>query len=256
MGDLVLYTKHANKAMITLNRPQKLNALNMLVLKELEAVLDQCEADQDLRVLLMKGAAENFASGADISMLMSVDGPEGARQFHQLREQLFNRIENLHCPTIALVDGYALGSGLELALSFDFRIGTTRAKFGVPSGKLGIVESYEYISRLTSVVGPAWAKEMLFTAVFLDAPKALELRLINRMVPPVELENFGEELAEKIIKNSPHAVKGSKLVVNQCARDLNLAAVADTGAPFIGSIGGKDFQEGTAAFFERRKPNF
>jgi len=255
VSNFVLLKKEDRIAFVILNRPKVLNALNTKVLQELLEKIEICAQDARLRAVILKGTNDNFAAGADISELASSRGIEGAREFHQLRELTFAKIEGLHCPTIALIDGYALGTGLELALTCDLRVGTERAKFGVPSGKLGVVESYEYIGRLTSLVGASWAKTLLYTAEMIDAETARMIGLINYIAPAGEIGAFVQQLAGKMIKNSPQAVTGSKKVVNECIKQ-NWKHISEPGSPLLSSIGTPDFIEGTSAFLEKRKPNF
>jgi len=256
VSNFVLLQNEGQYAFVILNRPKVLNALNTKVLQELLEKIEICARDDRLRAVILRGANDNFAAGADISELASPRGVEGAREFHQLRELTFAKIEGLPCPTIALIDGYALGTGLELTLTCDLRVGTERAKFGVPSGKLGVVESYEYIGRLTSLVGASWAKTLLYTGEIIDAETARTMGLINYIAPAGETEDFIQKLAGKIIQNSPRAITGSKKIVNQCAK-INWKDIENPGSPLLSSIGTPDFIEGTSAFLQkRRKPNF
>jgi len=180
---LVLFEKKDGTLKVSLNRVSALNAINSAVLQELEQGLKEYEKDETVRSIIVFGQGGCFASGADIKELASLD-EEGIRRFHQLRERTFALLENFSCPTIAVIEKYALGTGLELALCCDFRITSTDAKLGVTSAKLGLVESYEYFARLLRAVGPSWAKKMVFTGIQVDAVTAWKIGLVEETSPP------------------------------------------------------------------------
>lgn len=253
---LVIWEQQGYRGSIILNRPDRLNAINNELLADLDTAISAAEQAEGLRIVMVKGKGRCFAAGADIAQLAAQKGREGIRFFHRKRENLLARLEALPCPTLAVIQGYALGSGLELALACDLRLAADTARVGVPSARLGIVESYEYIGRLVRAVGVSRAKEMLFTGRRVPAAEACQMGLLTHVVAAAELEDEALRLAKLIENNSPVSVQGSKQVVNRCAADPNLVRVEDTAEPFYLSVETKDFQEGTSAFREKRKPVF
>jgi enoyl-CoA hydratase/carnithine racemase len=240
---------------VALNRTEVLNAVNSRVLNELAAGLRAHADDSGIRVLMFCGKGRCFASGADIAELAGFD-EAGIREFHELREGTLALLEDFPCPTIAVIHGYALGTGLELALCCDFRIAEADAKLGVPSAKLGITESYEYISRLVRAVGPFRAKKMLLTAERVDATTAFHIGLIEEVVPMDDLFNRAEALAADIARNSAHSMVESKKAVAVCAKNPTLLSIPDTAATMIRSMQSGDFREGVAAFLDKRQAKF
>ncbi|MBU2026992.1 MAG: enoyl-CoA hydratase/isomerase family protein [Proteobacteria bacterium] len=168
----------------------------------------------------------------------------------------FSLLEGFPCPTLAVIERYALGTGLELALSCDFRISAENAQLGIPSAKLGIVESYEYIARLVRAVGPSHAQKLLVTAERINAGTAVGIGLVEEAVASEQLFERAESILSAICRNSPYAVKHSKRLVEMCVKDPNLFYVADTALPMVKSLGHADFKEGTSAFMEKRQAEF
>jgi len=248
---LVLFEKDGDILRVSLNRTSALNALNSALLQELERGLKQYEEDETVRALIIFGQGGCFASGADIKELASFD-EEGVRRFHQLRERTFLLLENFHSPTIAVIEKYALGTGLELALCCDFRIASTDAKLGVPSAKLGLVESFEYFARLLRAVGPAWAKKMVFTGVQIDAQMAWKIGLIEGTSPPDKTFEAVESLLLPMRKNSISSIRQTKKVMAACLKDPNLHNVDDPAFPMVESMKADDFKEATRTFLEKR----
>jgi enoyl-CoA hydratase len=252
---LVLFEKDGPVLRVSLNRPTVLNAVNRGVLGELQSGLDSFGKDDGIRALMLFGQGGCFASGADIKELAGLD-ETGIRDFHRLREKTFSLLEGFPCPTLAVIEGYALGTGLELALSCDFRISAENAQLGIPSAGLGIVESYEYIARLVRAVGPSHARKLLVTAERLNAGTAMGIGLVEEAVASEQLFERAESILSAICRNSPYAVKHSKRLVEMCVKDPNLFYVADTALPMVKSLGHADFKEGTRAFMEKRQAEF
>jgi len=252
---LVLFERDDNILKVSLNRISVLNALNSDVLKELESGIKEYIRDQNIKALMLFGQGGCFASGADIKELASLD-EEGIRKFHNLREKAFSLIENFPSPTLAVIERYALGTGLELALCCDFRIATEDAKLGLPSVKLGIVESYEYISRLVRAIGPFQAKKIILTGEKIDAKTAFAIGLVEEITTSDKLFNRAESLISIISNNSVYAMRQSKKAIDVCMRDPNLFYVSDTAFPMVESFKTLDFKEGTTAFLEKRKTRF
>ena len=248
---LVLVEREKEILRVSLNRTSALNAINSVVLQDLEQGLKRYEPDPTLRAVVLSGQGGCFASGADIRELSSLD-EEGIRRFHELRERTFALVEKYPCPILAVIEKYALGTGLELALCCDFRIAAEDAKLGVPSARLGLVESYEYFTRLVRAVGPSWAKKMVFTGDPVDAATALRIGLVEELSPPDQIHQRAETLVSKILKNSSPAIRQTKKVIADCARDPNLSLVKHPVFPMVDSTRSPDFKEATRAFLEKR----
>lgn len=250
-----MFEKNDGILRVSLNRPEALNAINSDLLEELELGIEKYIEDDTVKVLMLFGRGGCFASGADIKRLVNFD-EKGIRQFHCLRERTFSLLEKFPYPTIAVIEKFALGAGLELALCCDFRISSEDALLGIPSAKLGITESYEYIGRLVRAVGPAYAKKMLITGEKVDAKTAFAVGLVEEIVPNDYLFERVNSLLADISNNSPHSMMQSKKVVETCYRDPNLFYVNDTALPMAESFNRKDVKEGTRAFIEKRKAIF
>lgn len=253
--ELVLWKRKDNVLWVSLNRVSVLNAINTRVLKELGSVLEEHAQDPSLRALVLCGEGGCFAAGADIAELTGLD-EQGIRGFHGLREGVFSRLEAFAAPTVALIERYALGTGLELALCCDFRIAAADAKLGVPSAKLGLVESLEYLSRVVRAVGPFWAKKLVLTAENVDAATAFSIGLVEEVVPPEAVRERMASLLARISQNSVYSMRQSKKALNQCAADPYLLRAGDTALPLVESVRQEDFTEGTRAFLEKRAATF
>ncbi len=252
----LILEKEENIALITINRPKVLNALNADLLKELEAVMDEVEKDQEVRVVIITGAGDKaFVAGADIAYMSKLN-PLEAKSFAQLGQRVFSRVENMPKPIIAAVNGYALGGGNELAMACDIRIASEKAKFGQPEVTLGLIAGFGGTQRLSRLVNPGLAKEILFTADQYDAEAAQKIGLVNHVVPAEELLNFCKGMARRIAARGPVAVSLSKEAVNQgLEMDLDKAIALE--ADLFGLVfTTEDRKEGIAAFLEKRKPAF
>jgi len=237
---------------ISLNRPAALNAINSGLLQELEQGLKIYEADETIKTVLVLGEGNCFAAGADIRELSDLD-EEGIRKFHQLRERTFSLLETFPAPTLALIERYALGTGLELALCCDFRIAASDARLGVPSAKLGLVESYEYFTRLVRAVGLSWAKKMVFGGEPIDGETAWKIGLIEEICPPDKILERAEFFLSKIRSNSLSSIRATKKVMTECLQDPNLSFIKDPALPLVKSMRSADFKERTQAFLQKRK---
>lgn len=251
-----IITKNENAIFtITVNRPDKLNALNAQTLSELGHAISDAQRDSTIRVVIVTGAGEKaFVAGADISEFAGLDARQGA-QLARAGHEVFNMFENSRKPVIAAVNGFALGGGCELAMACHIRVASAAAKFGQPEVKLGLIPGYGGTQRLTRYLGKAKAIELLITADSLNAVDALSLGLVNYVVPPEELMNRSIEIAEKIKLMAP-------LAVSSCIACAN-AADDDTAKGFSKEIEefGKcfataDVKEGVSAFLEKRKAVF
>jgi len=221
----VNYEVKDNIAVITIDRPDALNALNLDVLAELEAVVSQAEMDQNVYVLIITGAGRAFVAGADIAQMRNLTANEG-RVFGEFGNRVFLKIENLTKPVIAAVNGFALGGGCELALACDIRIAGEKAKFGQPEVGLGITPGFGGTQRLPRLVGLSKAKELIFTAQTIGADEALRIGLVSQIVPGEQLMETALELAGKIAQNAQIAVRQSKAAINkgmQCDIETGVA---------------------------------
>ena len=247
---LVLFEKEGDLLKVSLNRASALNAISRAVLEEMEQGLRRYGEDETVQSLILYGQGGCFAAGADIKELASLD-EGGMREFHRLRERTFLFLENFPSPTIAVIERYALGTGLELALCCDLRIAAADARLGVPSAKLGLVESYEYFARLVRAVGPAWAKKMVFTGDPVDAETAWKIGLVEETCPAEKIFERVKDLWGRIRKNSVSSMKQTKRVIADCTRDPNLSQVSDPALPMVESTKSDDFKEATRAFIEK-----
>jgi enoyl-CoA hydratase len=248
---LVLFEKNEAALRVTLNREAALNAVSRALLRELEEGLILHGRDETIRSLVLCGQGGVFSAGADIKELAGFD-EAGIRDFHALRERAFALLEDFPAPTIAAIGRYALGTGLELALCCDFRVAGLDAKLGVPSAKLGLVESYEYFSRLVRAVGAAWAGKMVFTGERLDAETALRIGLVEETCPPEQLPERTASLQQRIHGHSPSAIRHTKRVIAACRRDPGLVLVKDRALPLVESTKSEDFRRATREFIEKK----
>lgn len=246
-------------AIVTINRHAQRNSVSFEMWEAFPIYIKELDADASVRVIVLSGAGDKaFASGADISEFHSKrTGRDAAALYHRAVEQTMTSLEAAGKPVIAMVNGYALGGGCELAVACDLRIAAESASFGIPSAKLGLVISFTDTKRLVDLVGPAVAKEMLMTGRRLSAREALEIGLVNQIVPDASLRQATLDLAAAIGANAPYSVASAKAMVNQCRRDPDLSNVdqSDADRPF-NCYETEDFREGVKAFLEKRPPRF
>jgi 2-(1,2-epoxy-1,2-dihydrophenyl)acetyl-CoA isomerase len=258
MGYSTLSVERAGAiATITLNRPGARNALDLAMRQEMLAALDEIEADDSLRVLILTGAGEHFCAGGDVkSMRERRQTSAEGRARVQLLNRLVQRLVDFPRPTLAMVDGYAVGAGTNLALCCDMVIASDRAKFGELFNKIGLAPDGGGTWFLPRLVGLARAKELVFTGDIFDAAEAARIGLVNRVVPVAELRAVTWALAEKIAGGPPAVQRMAKHMLNR-ATTSDLAAALDLEAYSQGlAIAGDDHQEGLAAFFDKRPPRF
>ncbi|MDC6350438.1 enoyl-CoA hydratase-related protein [Zeaxanthinibacter sp. PT1] len=243
-------------ATITINRPDKLNALNKATIGDLHDAFMALESDPEIRVIIITGSGEKaFVAGADIAEFSGFSEKEGKKLAQKGQEDLFDLVENLKTPVIAAVNGYALGGGLELAMACHFRIASSNAKMGLPEVSLGLIPGYGGTQRLPQLIGKGRAMEMIMTAGMISAETALEYGLVNHVCALEELQDFCRKIGEKIAKNSPVAISHAIKAVNTGFKydaDGYQAEIKAFGKCF----GTEDFKEGTTAFLEKRKPDF
>ena len=206
MYQTIRYEKNGNLAIAAINRPEALNALNGTVLQELSRVVAEVENDSEVRAFILTGEGRAFVAGADIGEQNALD-VASARKFSQFGSSIFRRIEKLEIPTIAAVNGFCLGGGCELAMSFDMILASEKAKFGQPEVGLGITPGFSGTQRLPRRVGIAKAKELLFSGRMITAAEAEKIGLVNAVYPAEELMNATLDMARSFTKNAPVAIK-------------------------------------------------
>lgn len=249
----VLLEKKGPYAVATIHRPEALNALNSQVLADLAELLDTVEADEEIRVLVITGAGEKaFVAGADIGEMSTLTKAEG-EAFGKKGNDVFRRLETLPIPTIAAVNGFALGGGCELSMSCDIRICADTAVFGQPEAGLGITPGFGGTQRLARLVGPGMAKQLIYTAKNIKADEALRIGLVNAVYPAQELLPAAEKLAGTIAKNAPIAVRACKKAINDGLQvDMDRAVTIEEKL-FGSCFETADQMEGMSAFLEKRK---
>lgn len=241
---------------ITINRPNKLNALNKDTINELNQAFKVANKDKNTKVIIVTGSGEKaFVAGADISEFADFDVENGGKLAAKGQELLFDYVENLSTPVIAAVNGFALGGGLELAMACHFRIASDNAKMGLPEVSLGVIPGYGGTQRLPQLVGKGRAMEMIMTAGMIDAATAKEYGLVNHVTTLDELLPLCEKIAGKIMRNSSVAIKGAIKAVNANYKD-GVDGFKVEIKQFGKCFGTEDFTEGTTAFLEKRKAEF
>lgn len=241
---------------ITINRPNQLNALNKETIAELSKYIGETEKNVDVKVIILTGAGEKaFVAGADIKEFAHFDVEEGKRLAAKGQELLFDKVQNLSKPVIAAINGFALGGGLELAMSCHLRVASDNARMGLPEVSLGVIPGYGGTQRLPQLVGRGRANEMIFTAKMIKADEALNIGLVNHVVAQDELMNKCLEIAHAIAKNSSVAIGYAIKAVNAGYEYGVSGFVAEVKA-FGDCFGTEDFKEGTTAFIEKRKAAF
>ncbi len=253
---LLVVEQKENRAYLALNRPSVLNALNKPLLLEIKAALEKIKANNDIQAVFITGAGDRaFSAGADIEYLNKAT-PLQVRDLARIAISVNRLIENLNKITFALINGYALGGGLELAEACMFRIAVPSARFGHPEVRIGAVAGWGGTTRLPRLVGKGRAVEMLLTGKMVNAEDALQMGLIHRIVEPDKLKTEGEKLLEEIMQNAPIAVNLTWEAIHR-GLDLPVDESAKLGADYFGLVAStEDFREGTRAFLHRQKPRF
>lgn len=255
-GDELIVTRDGGIVRLTLNRPERRNALTPELIGRLGEELDRIESSPETRVVIVTGSPPAFCAGFDIERIESPGGADAGAE-RDLVEQLCSRVRTLRAPVIAKVGGVASGTGCDLAVSCDLRFAAEGAQLSMPPAKLGVLYSWQGIGRLVAAVGPAAAKELLFAGGLVDAERALRIGLVDRIYPADRLDEETERFAELVAANAPLSVAASKLIVNLLAERSPLS---DALAPIIRASdevwASEDAREGPRAFQERRPPRF
>lgn len=243
-------------AIVTVNRPEARNALNSRVLSELSMAIEHLSMAADVGAIILTGAGDKaFVAGADIKEMVGLTALEMQR-FSEAGRRLGDRMAACNKPIIAAINGYALGGGCELALACDIRIAADHAKLGQPEVGIGIIPGFGGSQRLTRLVGPGWASEMIFSGEMVDAAMAARIGLVNRVVPADRLLEEAKALARKILEKSPAAIALAKACL-RAAQEMPLSAGLDYETAAFGVVGStQDKAEGMRAFIEKRKPTW
>jgi enoyl-CoA hydratase len=243
-------------AILTIDRPKALNAFNTKALQEVELALRFLAHNAQLRALIVTGGGEKaFVAGADIAEMAEFT-PTQAREFTGIGHRVFHLMESLSIPTIAAVNGFALGGGCELALCCDLIYASEKAKFGLPEVSLGVIPGFGGTQRLTRLVGRVRAKELIFTGDIIDAKKACEVGIVLEVLPPEKLMEHCRAVAQKMMKKGPLAIAQAKRIIEFGAdSDLRSANELERQG-FSMLFGSEDQREGMKAFLEKRQPNF
>ena len=259
MSQKVLLAKGDGIATITINRPAQRNAITYEMWQQLTGLMAELKADPGVRVVIFRGAGiEAFSAGADIGEFEDQRRNSAlARRYHAAVEEALEAIAHFPRPTIAMVAGFCVGGGLELATAIDLRIAADNSRFGIPTAKLGIVMGYHEMSRLVRLVGPGHAMDLLLTARLIDAQGALRIGLISRLVPLAEVEEYTQKVATEIAAYAPMSHRWHKQILETILRNPGLDGLTPDEAklPFA-CFDTEDFQEGRRAFLEKRKPEF
>lgn len=255
MYQTVHYEKNGSIATLTVDRPEALNALNTQAIAEMEQVIAGVAADPEVRVLIVTGAGRAFVAGADIAQMYPMGMIEG-RDIAQKGSHMMRNLEKLEIPTIAAVNGFALGGGTELAMSCDIILASEKAVFGQPEVALGITPGFSGTQRLPRRIGVGRAKEMIYTGRKVKADEALQIGLVDFVYPPEELMAQARALAENIVKQSPIAVKFSKVAINRGLQVDIDSGIAIENEMFGMCFATEDKKEGMGAFLEKRSPTF
>lgn len=251
MSTTVSYSGGAAIGRLTFSSPKGVNVISTPFLNQLDGVLAEIERDTAVRAVIVTGAGKTFLAGADIAE-MSAAPPDAGREFARLGKRVFDRLAALPCPTIAAINGAALGGGCEIALACDLRVMARPAKIGMPEVKLGLIPGWGGTQRAMLLLGPARAKRIVFCGEPLDAQIAVEIGLVNDAVEPEQLIATCEQLAAPIIAGGPMAVRLAKRAMNRAEAELLKVGMAEETAAFGEAFGSDQGREGCMAFLEKR----
>ena len=253
--DDLIYERKGAVAWLTFNRPQARNAMTWAMYDGLVKVIEHVETNPDIRVLVLTGAGDKaFVAGTDISQFKVFANPEDAIAYEQRMDTVIGRLEALPRPTIAAIQGYAVGGGASIALACDLRLATPGSRFGVPIARtLGNCLSLNNYARLVDLIGPSRTKELIFLAKMVEAPDAAQIGLVNELVEPEQLHQRAQEVAEQIAANAPLTIQVTKEAVRQV---LLYRRPPKDEALILKCYMSQDFKEGVNAFLEKRKPQW
>jgi enoyl-CoA hydratase/carnithine racemase len=243
---------------ITFNNPDKRNAMSLDMWEGLGHALIELRDDPDVRVVILVGAGDKaFVSGADISQFeKNRHNAEASEEYSKKSAAQRALLADYPKPTIACIRGFCLGGGMQVAMMSDIRIASEKSQFGIPAAKLGIAYGFDGLKHLVSLVGPSWARLLMYSGMRIDSAEALRIGLVDRVVPDAELWNATSDLARTISGNAPLAIKAAKITIAQVLKDpdkRDMDAIKQIGTDCMDS---EDFREGRRAFMEKRKPKF
>lgn len=258
MSDEILIERNGRIATVVFNRPHVRNAFNLAMWSALPGVVDGLARDPDVRAIVFRGAGEDaFASGADISEFRENRKDRASAEAYNARTAAATHaLESCPKPTVAMVYGYCMGGAMATAMGCDLRFSADTGKFGIPAGRLGIIYGLHAVKRLVSLVGPAVAKDILFSARVLDAEEALRLGFVQRVVPAAELATYTYDYLARVVDNAPLTVQGAKVIVEAIVEDGGAARRDEIAQLQLRAFESEDYKEGTAAFLEKRRPRF
>jgi len=243
---------------ITFNNPEKRNAMSLDMWEGLGSALVELRDDPEVRVVIMVGAGDKaFVSGADISQFEKTrHNAEASEEYSKKSAAQRALLADYPKPTIASIRGFCLGGGMQVAMLADIRIASENSQFGIPAAKLGIAYGYDGLKHLVSLVGPSWARLIMYTGMRIDSAEALRIGLVDRVVPDTELWNATSEIARTISGNAPLAIKAAKITIAQILKDPDTRDMDAIKAIGTACMDSEDFREGRRAFMEKRKPLF
>ena len=252
--DQLLFERRGPAAFVTFNRPEARNAMTWEMYEALFACCEAVDADDGVRVLVLRGAGEKaFVAGTDIKQFLEFESGEDGIAYEKRMERVVGRLEVVRKPTIAVIDGYAIGGGLSIAAVSDLRICTPEAKFGMPIARtLGNCLSIENYARLVALIGPARTKQLIYTARMFSAEEALSVGLATEIVPREEIDERVDELCASLEEHAPITMR----VTKEAIRRLTLTGLPDASDLVFETYGSHDFHEGVAAFTEKRRPDW
>lgn len=258
MSDEILVECRNQIATVTFNRPRVRNAFNLVMWAALGEAVEDLNRDPGVRAIVFRGAGEEaFASGADISEFREHRKDRATAEAYAARTQVAHRaLEACPKPTVAMIHGYCMGGAVAIALACDLRFTAATGKFGIPAARLGIVYGLHSIRRLTALVGPAAAKDILFSARTLDAAEALRIGFVDRVLPAEELGPYTYDYLARVADNAPLSVRASKVIIEAIQSDGGARQREEIEALQIAAFESEDYREGTQAFLEKRRPRF
>jgi enoyl-CoA hydratase len=243
---------------ITFNNPEKRNAMSLDMWEGLGSALTELRDDAEVRVVIMVGAGDKaFVSGADISQFEKTrHNAEASEEYSKKSAAQRALLADYPKPTIACIRGFCLGGGMQVAMLADIRIASDNSQFGIPAAKLGIAYGYDGLKHLVSLVGPSWARLIMYTGMRIDSAEGLRIGLVDRVVPDTELWGATMEIARTISGNAPLAIQAAKITIAQVLKDLDKRDMDAIKAIGTACMDSEDFREGRQAFMEKRKPKF
>ena len=257
-GGKILQSLRDGVGIITFNNPEKRNAMSLDMWEGLGNALVELRDDPEVRVVILVGAGDKaFVSGADISQFEKTrHNVEASEEYSRKSAAQRALLADYPKPTIACIKGFCLGGGMQVAMMSDIRIAAENSQFGIPAAKLGIAYGYDGLKHLVSLVGPSWARLIMYTGMRIESAEALRIGLVDRVVPDAELWNATMDIARTISGNAPLAIQAAKITIAQVLKDpdkRDMDAIKNIGTACMDS---EDFREGRQAFMEKRKPQF